>query len=175
METLASATARESKKGEEEEQWEEKEWTEEEMEVLKKQLAKNPIGKPRRWEAIAEAFRGRHKVESVIKMAKESGERKLSDADSYSEFLKRRKPVDKRIIEENQGADSNGGITWSSGEDIALLNALKAFPKEAPMRWEKIAAAVPGKLKADCVKRVGELKRDFRSSKSASAATAEEK
>lgn len=167
---IASVTARGPKKDEEEkERWEEKEWTEEEIEVLKKQLAKNPVGKPRRWEAIAEALQGRHKVESVIKKAKELGEKKLSDADSYSEFLRRRKPVDKRIIEENQEADNNGGSIWSSGEDIALLNALKAFPKDAPMRWEKIAAAVPGKSKAACMKRVSELKRDFRSSKSAAA------
>lgn len=172
-ETLATSTARESKKNEE--QWEEKEWNEEEIEVLKKQLAKNPVGKPRRWEAIAEAFRGRHKVESVIRKAKELGERKLSDADSYSEFLKKRKPVDKRIAEENQGPelDNNAGVVWSSGEDIALLNALKAFPKDAPMRWEKIAAAVAGKSKAACVKRVADLKRDFRSSKSAAAVVPE--
>ncbi|KAG5395221.1 hypothetical protein IGI04_025184 [Brassica rapa subsp. trilocularis] len=57
--------------------------------------------------------------------------------------------------------------TWSNGEDIALLNALKAFPKEAAMRWEKVAAAVPGKKsKAACMKRVTELKKGFRSSKS---------
>ena len=57
------------------------------------------------------------------------------------------------------------GSGWSTGEDLALLNALKAFPKDAPMRWEKVAAAVPGKTKAACLKRVNELKKDFRSSK----------
>ena len=50
-----------------------------------------------------------------------------------------------------------------------LINALKAFPKDVPMRWEKIAAAVPGKSKACCMKRVAELKRDFRSSKASDA------
>ena len=69
---------------------------------------------------------------------------------------------------ENQesSGDNNAGATgWSSGEDIALLNALKTFPKDVPMRWEKIAAVVPGKSKAACMKRVAELKRDYRSSK----------
>ncbi|PON34055.1 Octamer-binding transcription factor [Parasponia andersonii] len=162
---------------------EEKEWVEEEIEFLKKQLLKHPVGKPRRWEAIAEAFRGRHKVESVIKKAKELGERKLNDADSYSEFLKKRKKAVDQSVEAsgNEGSDSggdggdalmaeNGGVSWSSGEDIALLKALKAFPKEVSMRWEKIAAAVPGKSKAACTKRVTELKRDFRSSKASANA-----
>ncbi|XP_062073765.1 transcription factor MAMYB [Humulus lupulus] len=158
---------------------EEKEWGEEEIEVLKKQLLKNPVGKPRRWEVIAEAFSGRHKVESVIKKAKELGEKKSNDADSYSDFLKKRnKTADQRIElgSANEGGsnggdlmEENGVVSWSSGEDIALLNALKAFPKEVSMRWEKIAAAVPGKSKAACMKRVTEFKKDFRSSKASSA------
>lgn len=154
---------------------EEKQWSEEDVEMLKKQMVKNPVGKPRRWEVIAEAFKGRHRVESVIKKAKELGERKLDDIDSYARFLKNRKPLDTRIqgeIEVAEGGESRkdndsggSGVGWSAGEDIALLNALKAFPKEVAMRWEKIAAAVPGKSKAACMKRVAELKRDFRSSK----------
>ncbi|XP_022736335.1 dnaJ homolog subfamily C member 2-like [Durio zibethinus] len=155
---------------------EEKEWSGADLEILKKQMVKNPVGKPGRWEAIAAAFKGKHKMESVIKKAKELGEKKVDDADSYAKFLKNRKPMDMRIsggnegvIMENQGngnVDNNAEVIgWSSGEDIALLNALKAFPKDVPMRWEKIAAAVSGKSKAACMKRVAELKRDFRSSK----------
>ncbi|KAJ4845187.1 hypothetical protein Tsubulata_037678 [Turnera subulata] len=152
------------------------EWTEEDVEVLKKQMGKNPVGKPRRWEVIAEVFDGRHGVEGVVKKAKELGEKKMDDSDSYARFLKNRKPLDTRIGGEmgevNESGESEkdvngggGGVGWSSGEDIALLNALKTFPKEVTMRWEKIAAAVPGKSKAACMKRVAELKRDFRSSK----------
>ncbi|KAE9610244.1 hypothetical protein Lal_00006109 [Lupinus albus] len=148
---------------------EEKEWREEDVAILKKQLLKNPVGKPRRWEVIAEAFGGRHKAESVIKKAKELSEKKIDDSDSYAEFLKNRKVTDKRV-ENNavgDGEDVKGESEWSSGEDIALLNALKAFPKEASMRWEKIAAAIPGKSKAACVKRVAELKKGFRTAKAA--------
>ncbi|KAI3441912.1 Myb-like domain-containing protein [Psidium guajava] len=155
----------------------EKDWSEDEIELLRKQLVKHPAGKPRRWEIIAEAFNGCHRVESVIKKAKELADKKSSDKDSYAQFLKNRKPLDERL---NEGADGNGSgevrreSEWSSGEDIALLNALKAFPKDAPMRWEKIAAAVPGKTKVDCVKRVSELKKDFRSSKAAKEGRMEE-
>ncbi|XP_028772848.1 transcription factor MAMYB [Neltuma alba] len=158
---------------------EEKEWTEEDVEILKKQMSKHPVGKPRRWEVIAEAFSGRHRMESVIKKAKELGEKKLDDSDSYTQFLKKRKPVDKRLDNGNgdlggepegkadDGTGEGAGSGWSAGEDIALLNALKAFPKDAAMRWEKIAAAVPGKSKAACMKRVTDLKKEFRSAKAA--------
>ncbi|GAB4834679.1 hypothetical protein Ancab_032942 [Ancistrocladus abbreviatus] len=159
---------------------EEREWTEEDLELLRKQALKHPVGKPRRWEVIAEAFKGRYSVQSVIKMAKSMGDAKPEDSDSYSMFLRNRKPVDKRIIETGDGESGDGGdrktesgnanevSSWSSSEDIALLNALKAFPKDVSMRWEKIAASVPGKSKAACMKRVSDLKRDFRSSKAAS-------
>nr|GMD50855.1 transcription factor MAMYB-like [Ipomoea batatas] len=153
---------------------EEKDWSEGDVEVLRKLLGKHPVGKPGRWEAIAEGFKGRHRVESVIKKAKELGEKRTSNEDSYQKFLKDRKQVDKRIELENS-MDASSESTrenesvWSSTEDLALLNALKAFPKDVAMRWEKIAAAVPGKTKAACMKRVTDLKRDFRSSKAATA------
>ena len=56
---------------------------------------------------------------------------------------------------------------WSSAEDIALLNALKAFPKEVSMRWEKVAAAFPGRSKPACMKRFAELKKGFLTAKAA--------
>lgn len=157
---------------------EEREWSEEDLELLKKQMAKNPVGKPRRWEVIAEAFNGRHKVESVVKTAKSLSQRKMSDDDSFAQFLKDRKPSDRRkggeIGEELDGnveiRSEKEEVKWSAGEDIALLNALKVFPKDVQMRWEKISAAVPGKSKSACMKRIAELKKDFRSSKAASEA-----
>lgn len=146
------------------------EWSEGDDEMLKKLLVKHPVGKPGRWEAIAEGLRGRHKVETVIAKAKHIGEKKGGDQDSYQKFLKDRKPLDKRSADEEgngdgDGVDQNSDSGWSSAEDLALLNALKAFPKDAAMRWEKVAASLPGKTKAACVKRVAELKKDFRSSK----------
>ncbi|KAL4570521.1 hypothetical protein LXL04_026177 [Taraxacum kok-saghyz] len=151
---------------------EDADWTEGDLELLKKQMVKNPVGMPGRWEAVADAFNGRHKAESVVKMAKSMGERRIGDSDSFSRFLKDRKAVDKRVDEvienERENVSNVGG--WSSTEDIALLNALKAFPKDSAMRWEKITAAVPGRSKAACMKRVADLKKDFRSSKVSSEA-----
>ncbi|KAH0648531.1 hypothetical protein KY285_033779 [Solanum tuberosum] len=150
-------------------------WNEGDEELLRKMMGKHPVGKPGRWEAIADGFNGRYRVESVIKKSKELGEKKMSDGDSYQRFLKDRKTVDKRSEGGNEAdfenVEAKNAVEsgWSSGEDLALLNALKIFPKEVAMRWEKIAAAVPGKNKAACMKRMAELKKDFRSSKSANA------
>ncbi|KAL8539904.1 hypothetical protein ACS0TY_001491 [Phlomoides rotata] len=152
---------------------EQSEWGEADEELLKKLMGKHPPGKPGRWEAIAEGFKGKHKVETVIAKAKETGDKKGSDQDSYRKFLKDRKPVDKRALDEEEDetiADENveegKKVTgWTSAEDLALLSALKAFPKDVSMRWEKIAASLPGKTKSACMKRVVELKKDFRSSK----------
>lgn len=149
------------------------EWAEADDELLKKLMGKNPVGKPGRWEAIAEGFKGKHKVETVIAKAKQHGEKKGSDRDSFDKFLKDRKPVDKRCVDdevevEEEGRKEGGG--WTPAEDLALLNALKAFPKDVAMRWEKVASSLPGKTKAACVKRVADLKKDFRSSKTSASA-----
>lgn len=142
------------------------EWSAEEVELLKKQLAKNPPGKPGRWEAIAEALGGSITVECVIKKAKSLGEKKPVDDDSYSKFLEHRKVLDRPDLPEPDKAPMLEEKTgWNDLEDRALLNALKAFPKDTNMRWDKIAAAVPGKSKPQCMKRFSELKQNFRSSK----------
>lgn len=152
---------------------EKSEWGEADEELLKKLMGKHPPGKPGRWEAIAEGFKGKHKVETVIAKAKETGDKKGGDQDSYRKFLKDRKPVDKRALDE-EGDEAIAGESmeegkkvsgWTPAEDLALLNALKAFPKDVAMRWEKITASLPGKTKSACMKRVVELKKDFRNSK----------
>ena len=51
---------------------------------------------------------------------------------------------------------------WSETEDKALLNALKAFPKDTPMRWEKVTLAVPGRTKQECFRHYAELRDGFR-------------
>ncbi|KAH6758361.1 hypothetical protein C2S51_018596 [Perilla frutescens var. frutescens] len=151
------------------------EWSEADDELLKKQMAKHPVGKPGRWEAIAEGFKGKHKVETVIAKAKQIGEKKGGDQDSFKKFLRDR---NKRSVDEEEANGNGDGVKeeeesgWSSAEDLALLNALKVFHKDVTMRWEKIASSVPGKSKAACVKRVAELKKDFRTSKASASAQA---
>lgn len=152
------------------------EWTDQEMDILRRQMVKHPAGEPQRWEKIAAAFGGRRTPESVIRAAKSGGGAAAAGA-SFDQFLRKRKPLDPRSEATDAGSGNAGGGggesgdgSWSAGDDRALLNALKEFPKDTAMRWEKVAVAVPGKTKAACMKRVTELKRDFRSSKAASEA-----
>ncbi|BAH92630.1 Os04g0377932 [Oryza sativa Japonica Group] len=56
---------------------------------------------------------------------------------------------------------------WSEAQVLALVQALKAFPKDASQRWERVAAAVPGKTMVQCKKKVAEMQKNFRSKKSA--------
>ena len=146
------------------------EWTDQELELLRRQMVKHPAGEPQRWEKIAAVFGGRRTPESVIHAAKSGAA--AAGRGSFEQFLRKRKPLDPRAEGADAGDNAGGGESadgaWSAGDDRALLNALKEFPKDTAMRWEKVAAAVPGKTKAACMKRVTELKRDFRSTKAAS-------
>lgn len=56
---------------------------------------------------------------------------------------------------------------WSSVQERALVQALKTFPKETPQRWERVAAAVPGKTVNQCKKKFASLKETFRNKKTA--------
>ncbi|XP_078432377.1 dnaJ and Myb-like DNA-binding domain-containing protein [Wolffia australiana] len=55
--------------------------------------------------------------------------------------------------------------SWSAGQERALIQALKTFPKEVSQRWERIAAAVPGKTVNQCKKKFALMRETFRSRK----------
>ncbi|GAB2277702.1 hypothetical protein Dimus_012405 [Dionaea muscipula] len=57
---------------------------------------------------------------------------------------------------------------WSTVQEKALVQALKTFPKETAQRWERVAAAVPGKTVNQCKKRFASLRENFRNKKSSS-------
>lgn len=57
--------------------------------------------------------------------------------------------------------------TWSAIQERALVQALKTFPKETAQRWERVAAAVPGKTVNQCKKKFTLMKESFRSKKNA--------
>ncbi|CAI8600120.1 unnamed protein product [Vicia faba] len=56
---------------------------------------------------------------------------------------------------------------WSAVQERALVQALKTFPKEANQRWERVAAAVPGKTVNQCKKKFALMKENFRNKKTA--------
>ncbi|KAG2429463.1 hypothetical protein HYH02_014043 [Chlamydomonas schloesseri] len=69
------------------------------------------------------------------------------------------------------GADKAGSAAdtpWTEAQEVALVAALKACPKElGTERWDAVAKLVPGRTKAQCFKRFKELREAFRSSKKA--------
>ncbi|XP_042408070.1 dnaJ homolog subfamily C member 2-like [Zingiber officinale] len=56
--------------------------------------------------------------------------------------------------------------TWTEAQERALIQALKTFPKDANQRWERVAAAVPGKTMVQCKKKFTLMKESFRNKKS---------
>ncbi|CAJ1963718.1 unnamed protein product [Sphenostylis stenocarpa] len=75
---------------------------------------------------------------------------------------------------DSQNSASANGVSSSSEQDVwsavqerALVQALKAFPKETSQRWERVAAAVPGKTVNQCKKKFALMKESFRNKKSA--------
>lgn len=50
-------------------------------------------------------------------------------------------------------AGESNAAPWTTEEQKLLEQALKTYPVSTPERWDKIAAAVPGRNKKDCMKR----------------------
>ncbi|KAJ0027628.1 hypothetical protein Pint_34879 [Pistacia integerrima] len=74
-------------------------------------------------------------------------------------------PVD--VSAANGVSSSSEHDVWSAVQERALVQALKTFPKETSQRWERVAAAVPGKTVNQCKKKFALLKESFRNKKSA--------
>lgn len=68
---------------------------------------------------------------------------------------------------ENGVSSTGDQDAWSAVQERALVQALKTFPKETNQRWERVAAAVPGKTVVQCKKKFALLKESFRNKKSA--------
>eukprot|EP00244_Chara_vulgaris_P013195 TRINITY_DN736_c0_g1_i2.p1 TRINITY_DN736_c0_g1~~TRINITY_DN736_c0_g1_i2.p1 ORF type:complete len:356 (+),score=68.71 TRINITY_DN736_c0_g1_i2:272-1339(+) len=175
-------------------------WSDEELEALRKGIAKFPRGTLKRWEVIAEAIGTGRSADEVVKKAKEMAEKKPVDRQSFMSFVAQRKKTGLEMTsepslrsmedkddsdrggtqgEDDKEGDEDGGGTresdlWNDIQDVSLVRAMKEFPKDTPMRWERIASAVPGKTKAQCMKRFVELKKGFRGAKGTGGAMGEQ-
>lgn len=74
---------------------------------------------------------------------------------------------DVAVSAENGVSSTGDQDVWSAVQERALVQALKTFPKETNQRWERVAAAVPGKTVVQCKKKFALLKESFRNKKSA--------
>ncbi|KAL4565204.1 hypothetical protein LXL04_029289 [Taraxacum kok-saghyz] len=168
----------------------EKPWGKEEIEVLRKGIAKYPKGTSRRWEVVAEYIGTGRSVEEILKATKTVLLQKPDSTKAFDSFLEKRKPAVSiasplTTREEVDGVSVSGPTepepeqpepsqpgpsgsdqdVWTAVQETALVQALKTFPKETNQRWERVAAAVPGKTVNQCKKQFTLLKEKFRNKK----------
>ncbi|KAL7594589.1 uncharacterized protein LOC111908545 [Lactuca sativa] len=171
----------------------EKPWGKEEIELLRKGIVKYPKGTSRRWEVVAEYIGTGRSVEEILKATKTVLLQKPDSAKAFDSFLEKRKPavsiasplttreeVDGVSVSvsvgptesqpqpsqsEEAGSSGSDQDVWTPVQETALVQALKTFPKEINQRWERVAAAVPGKTVNQCKKQFALLKEKFRNKK----------
>lgn len=86
------------------------------------------------------------------------------DMSSVGQNVNNQTPVNSSA---NGVSSSSEQDDWSAVQERALVQALKTFPKETNQRWERVAAAVPGKTVNQCKKKFTSMKENFRNRKNA--------
>ena len=174
------------------------EWSEEELHLLDKGMKKYPVGTKSRWEAIAAYIRSRTAAEVIVMVKEHLAKGKIPNSlvkdgivikEKYKGNLAMKQDADTRdaaftdvrLPDAKDRADlatPSAAVTsvgeqsgaWTAGQEQALVNAMKTFGKEMADRWDRIAMAVPGKSKAECVARFKELQKAFQEKKKGPAA-----
>ncbi|KAI3427793.1 uncharacterized protein J3R85_009006 [Psidium guajava] len=114
--------------------------------------------------SIVSPLTTREEVGGRVTHTTESPTIKMDNGEAPSRnLLNNQNPDD--LVSENGNASSSEQDVWSAVQERALVQALKTFPKETNQRWERVAAAVPGKTVNQCKKKFALLKENFRSKK----------
>lgn len=153
-------------------------WTAEEELMLQKAIVRYPPGAGKRWQKIADMINtvGDKTTKEVIRRAKERSYKKETGTsasfDQYKkavgrkkETLERTKPNDPsshgwELESRIQGQEKKKApvtLEWTADQQFQFEQALKTVPKGSD-RWNKIAEAVEGKTKKDCVRRFKEIR-----------------
>lgn len=149
-------------------------WNEEDLQLLIKAVNLFPAGTNARWEVIAD-YMNTHSTSGMKRTAKDviNKAKNLQRLDpvqkdeinrkAFEKFKKEHTSVppsiDNAVPSERfdaSGSDGNAA-PWTTEEQKLLEQALKTYPVNTSERWEKIAAAVRGRSKKDCMKRYKEL------------------
>ncbi|CAK6959978.1 dnaJ homolog subfamily C member 2 [Scomber scombrus] len=167
-------------------------WNEADLQLLIKAVNLFPAGTNARWEVIAN-YMNLHSTSGMKRTAKDviNKAKNLQRLDPVQKDEINRKAFEKFKMEHSQVAptidnavpserfDGAGGESnaapWTTEEQKLLEQALKTYPVSTPERWEKIAAAVPGRNKKDCMKRYKELVEMVKAKKAAQGATKSKK
>ncbi|KAM5173066.1 dnaJ homolog subfamily C member 2 [Mantella aurantiaca] len=149
-----------------------KSWSEDDLQLLIKAVNLFPAGTNARWEVIAN-YMNLHSVSGIKRTAKDviNKAKSLQKLDpqqkddinkkAFDKFKKEHKgvppTVDNAVPSERFEGPSADSVPWTTEEQKLLEQALKTYPVNTPERWERIADAVPGRSKKDCMKRYKEL------------------
>uniref|UniRef100_A0A8C3WSS6 DnaJ homolog subfamily C member 2 n=1 Tax=Catagonus wagneri TaxID=51154 RepID=A0A8C3WSS6_9CETA len=148
-----------------------KHWSEDDLQLLIKAVNLFPAGTNSRWEVIAN-YMNIHSSSGVKRTAKDviGKAKSLQKLDPHQKDDINKKAFDKfkkehGVVPQADNATPSerfeGPCTdftpWTTEEQKLLEQALKTYPVNTPERWEKIAEAVPGRTKKDCMKRYKEL------------------
>ncbi|XP_020785131.1 dnaJ homolog subfamily C member 2 [Boleophthalmus pectinirostris] len=147
-------------------------WTEDDLQLLIKAVNLFPAGTNARWEVIANYMNihstsgTKRTAKDVINKAKnlqrlDPNQKDEINRKAFEKFKKEHTSVppsiDNAAPSERFETTENNPAPWTTEEQKLLEQALKTYPVSTSERWEKIAAAVPGRSKKDCMKRYKEL------------------
>ncbi|XP_076152331.1 dnaJ homolog subfamily C member 2 isoform X1 [Alosa pseudoharengus] len=147
-------------------------WNEEDLQLLIKAVNLFPAGTNARWEVIANYMNlhsssgQKRTAKDVINKAKnlqklDPHQKEEINKKAFEKFRKEHAAVaptvDNAVPSERFDTPDSSGTPWTTEEQKLLEQALKTFPVSTAERWEKIAAAVPGRNKKDCMRRYKEL------------------
>ncbi|KAK2717281.1 hypothetical protein QYM36_007415 [Artemia franciscana] len=146
-------------------------WTDEDIAELVKLMKKYPPGVPARWEKIAEvmnrtvaeitkiAYREKNNIHRSEARFENAAEDKCNQPNEEKEdetalVKKKVKTKGGKFAQEALSSDAAADCNWSQKQQKALETALGQYPKGSLERWDKVAKAVPGKTKEECMLRI---------------------
>ncbi|CAA0814770.1 Unknown protein [Striga hermonthica] len=155
-------------------------WSVGQEKALVQALKTFPKETSQRWERVAAAVPGKtmgqcKKKFALMKESFRTGNANISSNDDSQESSTSDGKSNKSAVktESDMKTESDNGTpsgsdtdAWSDVQEKSLIQALKTFPKETNQRWERVAAAVPGKTVNQCKKKFTLLKESFRNKKS---------
>ncbi|OCT87271.1 dnaJ homolog subfamily C member 2 [Xenopus laevis] len=149
-----------------------KSWSEDDLQLLIKAVNLFPAGTNARWEVIAN-YMNLHSISGIKRTSKDviNKAKSLQKLDpqqkddinkkAFDKFKKEHKvvppSVDNAVPSERFEGPAVEMSPWTTEEQKLLEQALKTYAVNTPERWEKIAEAVPGRSRKDCMKRYKEL------------------
>merc|ERR1712107_419644 len=158
-----------------------KAWTPEEITALTKALAKFPVGTRDRYKKVAEIVNTRTVKEIIaqtnLAKSETAKEQVITKQDAFTRFKQTKKePKQQNVSEPSPSVVEPTPVPvkeeptapvapeeWSPEEQKLLEAAMKKYNAKETDRWTKIAGEVPGRSKADCVKRYKYLVEFFKS------------